>query len=222
MSTQPPLKKQKKKPAPKTADPDVCPYCHRRNTAGLCGKQHECHDCGGIYVPVASLKGTGSHEYAFDAEMDVVIRVTARNESEARKKVKTLNSITIAHYDGDCYISEGSVIEESLSCFSVDSNLIPERESPCGGHAKMLERIKKGPQKGQSRGQMLIELGHAVDELQKTGSFGGGMLWSGVVALYEQALGYPITPKVTMGDQEFDLSTVVVTESGFNVKMRKS
>lgn len=172
-------------------------------------------------MPVAYLEGTGSHEYAFDAELDVVIRVIALNESEAREKVKKLSSITIAHSDGDCYISEGTAIEESLSCFAVDGEVIPERESPLDGHAKMLERIKKGPQKGQSRGQMIIDLGHATNELQKAGSFGGGMLWSGVIAGYEKALGYPITPKVRLGDREFDLSTVKFTKRGFNVNLVK-
>lgn len=219
MSTR--IRIQKKKPAPKVADPDVCPHCMNRNTAVLTNRENECHDCGTTYVPVAYLKGKGEHEYAFDAELDVVIRVIARSESEAREKVKKLSSITIAHTDGDCYISEGTAIEESLSCFAVDGDIDPERETPLGGHAKMLERIKKGPQKGQPRGQMILDLGHATNELQKAGSFGGGMLWSGVIAGYEKALGYPITPKVRLGDREFDLSTVRFTEKGFSVDLVK-
>jgi hypothetical protein len=88
-------------------------------------------------------------------------------------------------------------------------------------HGETLERVKKGPQPGQSRSQLLMDLSHATCALQNTGSFGGGMLWSSIVALYEKALGYAVTPQVRVGDRVFDMSTVELTDTGVSVLLAK-
>ena len=59
-------------------------------------------------------------EYAFDAKLAVVVRVTADSLKEAREKLEELDSIDICADEGDCHISEGSLDDCGPPCFEID------------------------------------------------------------------------------------------------------
>ena len=96
-------------------------------------------------------------------------------------------------------------------------------------NSERIERIKKGPRKGQSKRSLQSDLKLAKAQLQKPHNFMGGVMWSCIVASYEKALGLPVTPKAYdqhadgSNRRDYDFTTVKVDpKTGvFSLEMKK-
>ncbi len=59
-------------------------------------------------------------EYAFDVKLASVIRIFADSETEARKKLDSIQSVDINVADDDYHITEASVDDCNPSLFEID------------------------------------------------------------------------------------------------------